>query len=210
MSRCVVGTRWGEVWWSGRVINYPEHSGTLASSRSGVKLSCQRCLSDFPHHMSSRWWRMTAARRSSSPAAAPHLACNSSASEHTGPASVHASARRVAPEPASPPSAVAEEKGSDHLPKTRRRGQGAVDFCPRVWGRSGLFELEGCLFGCVCAKRDEKECGGEKEMKTAEGHRLGRCIVHSKASGPAVLLGQSLRWGQRIWDTKQGGLAHGH
>lgn len=169
MSRRLVGTRWGEVWWSGRVINYPERSGTLASSRSGVKLSCQRCLSDFPHHMSSRWWRMTAARRSSSPAAAPHLACNSSASEHTGPASVHASARRVAPEPASPPSAVAEEKGSDHLPKTRRRGQGAVDFCPRVWGRSGLFELEGCLFGCVCAKRAGKECGGEKRRKQRKG-----------------------------------------
>lgn len=33
---------------------------------------------------------------------------------------------------------MAEEKGSDHLPKTRRRGRGAVDFCPRAWGRSGL------------------------------------------------------------------------
>lgn len=72
------------------------------------------------------------------PAAAPHLTCNSSAPEHTDPALVHASTRRVAPEPASPPSAVAEKKGSDHLPKTCRRGRGAVDFCPHVWGRSGI------------------------------------------------------------------------
>lgn len=138
---------------------------------------------------------MTAARRSSSPAAAPYLACNSSASQHTGPASVHASARRVALEPASPPSAVAEEKGSDHLPKTRRRGQGAVDFCPHVWGRSGL-ELEGvfvwvCLL-CLCKKRKKTAWRG-KELKTVEGHRLGKLIVHNNASGPAVLLGQGLR-----------------
>lgn len=143
---------------------------------------------------------MTAARRSSSPADAPHLACNSSAPEHTGPASVHASARRVAPEPASPPSAVAEEKGSDHLPKTRRRGQGAVDFCPHVWGRSGLgacLNLRGVCVGVFVMfgqkENLKKRVWRGKELKTVEGHRLGKCVVHNKASGPAVLLGQGLR-----------------
>lgn len=141
---------------------------------------------------------MTAARWSSSPAAAPHLACNSSASEHTGPASVHASARRVAPEPASPPSAVAEEKGLDHLPKTRRRGQGAVDFCPHVWGKSGLgacLNLRGVCVG-VFVRFLQKEKKSE-EGKSAENSRRASSweahIEQNKASGPAFPLGQGLR-----------------
>lgn len=143
---------------------------------------------------------MTAACRSSSPAAAPHLACNSSAPEHTGPArSLHASTRRVASEPASPLSTVAEEKGSDHLPKTRRRGRGAVDFCPRAWSKSGLgavFELGMCLCGCagvfVQQHKKKKERGGEKCSKQSKGIILG-AAAHNSASGPAVLLGQGLR-----------------
>lgn len=78
LIRCDV--RCGVVGWRyDRVINYTEHSGTLASPRSGVKLSCQRCLSDFPNHTGRRRCCLTAARHRSSPAAAFHLACNSSA-----------------------------------------------------------------------------------------------------------------------------------
>lgn len=143
---------------------------------------------------------MTAARQSSLPAAAPHLTCNLSAPEHTGLALVHASTRRVAPEPASSPSAMAEEKGSYHLPKTRRRGRGAVDFCPHVWGRNGLgacLNLRdvcvGVVFYVVHKEKEKKQVQRAKMLKAVEGHRLGKCTVHNKAPGPAVLLGQSLR-----------------
>ena len=156
-SRGVVATRWGKVWRGGSVINYPERSGTLASSRSGVKLSCQCCLSDFPHHTSRRWWCVTAARWSSSPAAAPHLNCNSSAPEHTGPGSVYASTRRVAPEPASPLSTVARGKRS--VSPSKKRAPAAEDgarwtFAPIPGaGVDSVFELEGCLCGSAEVKK---------------------------------------------------------
>lgn len=60
-----------------------------------------------------------------------------------------------------------------------------------------MFELEGCLCRCVCFVQKEKEKKKKtawrvKVLKTEEGH-LGKHIVHNKASGPAVLLGQGLR-----------------
>lgn len=59
-----------------------------------------------------------------------------------------------------------------------------------------MFELEGCLCGCVgyvFVKKEGKRAGKGKVLKTVEGQRLGKCRVFSKASGPAVLLGRGLR-----------------
>lgn len=74
-----------------------------------------------------------------------------------------------------------------------------MDFCPCVWGRSGLgayLNLRGVCVGLcllfLCEKEGKKVWRG-KVLKTVEGHRLGKSTVHNKASGLAVLLGQGLR-----------------
>lgn len=92
----------------------------------GVKLSCQRCLCDFPLHRGRSWWSLTAARWLCSPAASAHRACNSSAqTQHPQPGPL---ARLPSPAPANGQqrqpglSEIAfwpgwQENELDHLPK---------------------------------------------------------------------------------------------
>lgn len=92
----------------------------------GVKLSCQRCLCDFPLHRGRSWWSLTAARWLCSMSASAHRACNSSAqTQHPQPGPL---ARLPAPVPANGQqrqpglSEIAfwpgwQENELDHLPK---------------------------------------------------------------------------------------------